>query len=143
MIEKKLEYIANYLWQQSTNNIHAILSSEETKNFNISDYYYLTTIYQMGQPNMGEVAEKLNLTKPAISALVRRLLQKDLIKKIQSEEDRRMYFLEVTSKGVQIIEGDNKSYTKLAALIKNKVTEEQLKDIDCLLGEIVQILEQE
>ena len=140
MIEKHFEYIANYLWQQSINNINSILSNEEKKQFNITDYYYLTTIYSMNNPNLGEVAEKLKLTKPAISALVKRLTKHELIKKIQSDEDGRIYYIEVTERGRKIIEGDNAVYSQLTNLIGKIISDDQLKELDCLLDEIVKIL---
>lgn len=140
MIEKHFEYIANYLWQQSINNINSILSTEEKKQFNITDYYYLTTIYNMDNPNLGEVAEKLKLTKPAISALVKRLIKNDLIEKIKSDEDGRIYYLKVTKKGIKIIEGDNALYVQFTDLISEIVSEDKLKELDCLLGEVVKLL---
>lgn len=139
-IEKHFEYISNYLWQQSINNMDSILSSEEKKQFNITDYYYLTTIYNMDNPNLGQVAEKLKLTKPAISALVKRLIKNDLIEKIQSSEDGRIYYLKVTEKGIKIIEGDNAIYSKFTNLIGEVISKEQLKEFDCLLGEVVKLL---
>ena len=139
-IEKHFEYISNHLWQQSINNIDSILSSEEKKQFNITDYYYLTTIYNMDNPNLGEVAEKLKLTKPAISALVKRLIKNDLIEKVQSNEDGRIYYLKVTKKGIKIIEGDNAVYSKFTKLIGEIISEEQLKELDCLLGQVVKLL---
>jgi len=139
-IEKHFEYIANYLWQQSINNIDSILSTEEKKQFNITDYYYLTTIYNMDNPNLGEVAEKLKLTKPAISALVKRLIKNDLIEKIKSDEDGRIYYLKVTEKGIKIIEGDNALYMQFTDLISEIVSKDKLKELDCLLGEIVKLL---
>lgn len=139
-IEKHFEYISNHLWQQSINNIDSILSSEEKKQFNITDYYYLTTIYNMDNPNLGEVAEKLKLTKPAISALVKRLIKNDLIQKVQSNEDGRIYYLKITKKGIRIIEGDNEVYSKFTKLIGEIISEEQIEELDCLLGEVVRIL---
>lgn len=139
-IEKHFEYISNHLWQQSINNIDSILSNEEKKQFNITDYYYLTTIYNMDNPNLGEVAEKLKLTKPAISALVKRMIKNELIEKIQSNEDGRIYYLKVTEKGRKIIEGDNALYIKFANLIGGITSEEQLKELDSLLGEVVKLL---
>lgn len=139
-IEKHFEYISNHLWQQSINNIDSILSSEEKKQFNITDYYYLTTIYNMDSPNLGEVAEKLKLTKPAISALVKRLIKNDLIEKVQSNEDGRIYYLKVTKKGIKIIEGDNEVYSEFTKLIGEIISKQQLKELDCLLGEVVKLL---
>ena len=140
MIEKHFEYIANYLWQQSINNINSILSNEEKKQFNITDYYYLTTIYNMDNPNLGEVAEKLKLTKPAISALVKRLTKNDLIEKIKSNEDGRIYYLKVTEKGIKIIEGDNAVYSQFTGLLNGIISEDQLKELNCLLGEVAKLL---
>ena len=140
LIEKHFEYIANYLWQQSINNINSILSNEEKKQFNRTDYYYLTTIYNMDNPNLGEVAEKLKLTKPAISALVKRLTKNDLIEKIKSNEDGRIYYLKVTEKGIKIIEGDNAVYSQFTGLLNGIISENQLKELNCLLGEVVKLL---
>lgn len=140
LIEKHFEYISNYLWQQSINNINSILSIEEKKQFNITDYYYLTTIYNMDNPNLGEVAEKLKLTKPAISALVKRLVKNELIEKIKSDEDGRIYYLQVTEKGRRIIEGDNDLYLQFTNLIGQIISEEQLKELDSVLDKIVTLL---
>lgn len=140
LIEKHFEYIANYLWQQSINNINSILSIEEKKQFNITDYYYLTTIYNMENPNFGEVAEKLKLTKPAISALVKRLIKNELVEKVKSEEDGRIYYLKITEKGIKIIEGDNAVYKQFANLISEIMSEEKLEELNFLLGKFVKVL---
>lgn len=140
MIEKNFEYIANYLWQQSINNINLILSNEEKKQFNITDYYYLTMIYNMENPNLGEIAEKLKLTKPAISALVKRLEKNELVNKIKSEEDGRIYYLKVTEKGMKIIAGDNALYEQFANLISENASKEQVEELNYLLDRIVKIL---
>jgi len=137
LIEKHFEYIGNYLWQQSINNINSILSNDEKKQFNITDYYYLTIIYNMNNPNLGEVAEKLKITKPAISALVKRLTKQELIEKIQSNEDGRIYYIKVTERGRKIIEGDNAVYSQFTSLISEIISEDQLKELNCLLNEVV------
>lgn len=140
LIEKHFEYIANYLWQQSINNINSILSNEEKKQFNITDYYYLTTIYNMNNPNLGEIAEKLKITKPAISALVKRLTQHELIEKIQSDEDGRIYYIRVTERGRKIIEGDNSVYSQFTGLLSEIISKDQINELDCLLDEVVKRL---
>ncbi len=140
LIEKHFEYIANYLWQQSINNINLILSTEEKKQFNITDYYYFTIIYNMENPNLGEIAEKLKLTKPAISALAKRLVKNELVEKVKSEEDGRIYYLKVTKKGIKIIEGDNAIYKQFANLISEITSEEKLKELSLLFSKVVKVL---
>ena len=140
MIEKSLAYIANYIWEQCIYNLNTILSDEDTKTFNISDYFYLTSIYNMESPNFGEVAEALHLTKPAISAFVKRLSKTGLIEKVQSAEDRRIYFLKVTDKGKSLIEGDNKLYIELTNIINDIASEEERQKVDSILTGVVESL---
>ncbi|WP_160673133.1 MarR family transcriptional regulator [Clostridium sp. C8-1-8] len=137
MIENNIALIANYFWKQSISNISNTLSEAQISNFNMNDYYYLTSIYQLGAPKLGELATKLNLTKPAISALVKRLEKNELIVKIQSKEDKRVYFLNLTDKAIRIIEGDNKLYEKLSNTFSDFLTDEEINIVDNLLQKVV------
>ncbi|UZQ49190.1 MarR family transcriptional regulator [Clostridium kluyveri] len=137
MIEEDIAIIANYFWKKSIDNINRILSDGQIKNFNMNDYYYLTVIYQLETPNFGDVANALHLTKPSISAMVQRLMKNGLVSKIQSEEDKRIFHLELTEKGTQIIQGDYELYHSLANDILKYLTEKQKSDISCLLNMVV------
>lgn len=138
MIQENIAIITNYCWKESINNINKILSDKQMINFNMNDYYYLTEIYQLGRPKLGELATKLNLTKPAISALTKRLEKNDLITKSQSEKDKRVYYITLSDKGIKIIQGDNDLYSKLSMLLKEILTNEQVDMIDALLLKIVE-----
>ena len=140
VLVKNISYIANYLWKESIRNINTILSDNEKKKFNVADYYYLTAIYYMGNPNIGEISKALELTKPAISAMIKRLESGELIIKRQSLEDKRVYYLDLTDKGKKIVEGDSTLYSSFTDIIRNLTTEEQMKDVECLLQEIVNII---
>ncbi|ALS02080.1 MarR family transcriptional regulator [Enterococcus silesiacus] len=136
MIENNISYIANYLWQKSIENIDTILTKEEKSRFNIADYYYLTTIYHMDYPTLGEVSEKLSFTKPAISAMVKRLEGLDFIEKHQSSIDKRIYNLLITEKGKNIVEGDNSLYQQFTEKVRELTTEDQMKQFTCLLEKL-------
>lgn len=140
MIEKYISYISNYLWQQSVKNIESVLSKEEMSRFNISDYYYLTSIYFMEKPNFGDVAERLGLTKPAISAMVKRLITSGLLQKIQSSEDKRIFYLDLTDKARRIVEGDNELYLEFMQVISSLIDDTQMELLECLLGQTVEKL---
>ncbi len=141
MISENLESIINYLWHASSLRINQLLQNEA--DFNISDYYYLTAIYNMGEPNFGDVAEALSLTKPAISALIKRLQKQDLIEKRQSEVDKRIYYLRLTEKGKSMIAGDPNLYKHIEKLISSSVSPEQLQALDCLLEVVASLLHNE
>lgn len=103
----------------------------------MNDYYYLTVIYQLGNPNLSDVSKELNLTKPSISAMVQRLIKNDLIHKVQSEKDKRVFHLSLTEKGLRIVQGDDKLYRNLANDLEKMLTETQLSEVDCLLSMLI------
>lgn len=140
MIAENLETITNYLWHQSTKRINYLLANEI--DFNISDYYYLTAIYNMDHPNFGDVAQQLNLTKPAVSALIKRLTRNGLITKTQCPEDKRVFYLNMTEKGKHMVEGDQNLFTNLEAVIANNVNHDQLQALDCLLEVVTSLLDE-
>lgn len=137
MIENNIALIANYFWKESINNISNTLSDTQISNFNMNDYYYLTSIYQLGTPKLGELATKLNLTKPAISALVKKLEKNELIVKTQSKEDKRIYYVSLTDKAIKIIKGDNELYAKLSNIFSDLLTNEEIYIVDNLLQKVV------
>lgn len=142
MIKVSVAFIANYLWRESIRNLSNYLTESELKSFSSNDYYYLTTIHYMGKPNFSQLAETLKLTKPAISVIIRKLSSMGLIEKIQSASDKRMFYICITPKGKNIIDGDEKLYEKIDLLIKNLVaTDEKYKFVEVLLQDIVSSLE--
>lgn len=143
MIENNIALIANYFWKESINNISNTLSETQISNFNMNDYYYLTSIYQLGTPKLGELATKLNLTKPAISALAKKLEKNELIVKTQSKEDKRIYYVSLTDKAIKIIKGDNELYAKLSNIFSDLLTNEEIYIVDNLLEKVVDKLIQQ
>lgn len=130
-------YIGNYICKESIRNLNRHLSESEQKMFSNTDYYYLAAIYHMDKPNLSQVAEELGLTRPAISALVKKLSRLELVEKIQSEEDKRIYHLNVTEKGKKIAEGDEIIYQKISSLIMSLLdNEEQYRFVEGLLSQI-------
>lgn len=138
MFKDNFAFIGNYMCRESIKNFNKHLSETELKSFSNNDYYYLTAIYHLGKPNFSQVAEELGLTKPAISILVKKLIKMNLIEKVQSEEDKRVYFISVSEKGKKIVGGDDELYLSLSSLMKSLLNnDEQYVFINTLLTEIV------
>lgn len=138
MLKDSFSFIANYLWRESIKNLNKQLTEAELKNFSSNDYYYLTTIYYMGTPNFSQVAEALKLTKPAISVMIRKLTQMNFIEKVQSLEDKRVYYISVTKKGKSLIDGDEELYKNFDMQLKEILADhEKYTFVENLLEEIV------
>lgn len=97
----------------------------------------------MEHPNFGDVAKALNLTKPAVSALIKRLMRHELIEKIQCKEDKRIFYLSLTEKGKAMIEGDHEIFSRLESAIRTTVNTDQLQALDGLLNVVVSLLDDE
>lgn len=137
MIEDKIAFISNFFWKKSVENINSILSIDQTNSFNMNDYYYLTVISQLKTPNLGDIAKELRLTRPAISAMARRLIKNGLVEKVQSLQDKRIFHIMLTEKGIKIIQGDYTLYTDLANEVEELLSQDQLAEIDGLLTALV------
>ncbi|PJI08409.1 MULTISPECIES: MarR family transcriptional regulator [Clostridium] len=129
MIEKSISLIANYMWGKSIENIKNTLSEEQIKDFNMNDYYYLTMIYELKNPKLSDIADKLKVTKPAVSALAKRLAKNEMVIKIQSETDKRVYYLKLTEKALKIIEGDNELYHDIATILEEKLGDNEVEEL--------------
>ena len=141
MIQDKFAYISNYICQESMKNVNENLSDSDQKSFCYNDYYYLVTIYNMGRPNFSQLASELGLTKPAISVIIRKLSKIGLIEKMQSEKDKRVFYLSITEKGRKIVQGDEALYQRISLLIKKHTKdEEHYEFLETLLSQIVQEL---
>lgn len=125
MIEENLAWLSNYLWKQSIQKIDEVIGEQNKSRFTNTDYFNLSKIYHLGEPQFTQIAEELQVTKPAVSLIVKRLMAFDLVKRIQSQEDKRVYCVHVTEKGKQIVNGDYKQYHQIAELIKQHTKSEQ------------------
>ncbi|MDF2988974.1 MAG: transcriptional regulator, MarR/EmrR family [Eubacterium sp.] len=75
--------------------------------------------------------------------MVRRLEKNGLVEKTQSNEDKRIFHLDLTEKGLKIIEGDYQLYEKFSKLFKNTFSTEQLDMLIDTLDKVVCKLSEE
>lgn len=119
-MEKLVEIIAKFS--------HKIVQMEEAakEQFSFSDLTltqmnYLETIYQLSNPNLTELASELNLTKPTVKVAIDKLIEKDYIYRVQSDEDRRSAHLHLTEKGKVINYMHDEAHKQMAKLIANNL----------------------
>lgn len=141
-MEEKFSILINLLWERCIQNLNNILTEEEANKFSNNDYYYLLVIQSLQKPNLSQIAEKLSVTKPAVSVIVRKLTNMNLITKVQSEEDKRVFIVELTQKGSNILSGDRTIYKwvtdNMADIVEH---EEDLRIIEKIIYGLVERLE--
>ena len=103
----------------------------------ITQMNYLEMICQLTNPNLTELAIAMKLTKPTVTVLVDRLIEKELIYKVKSDADRRSAHLHLTEKGRMINEIHEFAHKRMAAEIQKRINSDETTELMRLLDKIV------
>jgi len=99
--------------------------------------YYLEVISSLNNPNLSELATELNLSKPSITAIVDRFEERGFIRKVKSDEDRRVSHIHMAKRGKEIGKVHSKIHTRISDMLTSKLTENESKSLINLLSKIV------
>ncbi len=105
--------------------------------FTVRQIEYIDVINRLNNPNLGEIAKALKLSKPSVTAIVDRLAGKGYIQKFQSDEDRRSFHVHLSAKGKKLIEKHGEAHKKIAELFTNNLDSKDLKTLVSLLNKVV------
>ena len=140
-MEEQFALLVNLLWGKCIQNLNKTLGETEQSKFTNNDYYYLYVIESLEEPNFSAISEALHLTRPGVTAIVKKLCNMGLVSKNQSKQDKRVYFVSLTKKGKDILNGDREVYRNVTKEIsdfcKNKEEQEFIQN---MLGMLVQKL---
>lgn len=103
----------------------------------IPEWKLMGQLYDHGDMKLAELADRLDVEAPLVTALIDKLEKKALVKRTQSRTDKRAKIITITSKGKELIEKSEPS-VKLAMndLLKG-VSHEQLVTYISVLQTIV------
>ena len=99
--------------------------------------YYLEAISNLNNPNLGELATELNLSKPSITAIIDKFEEKEFIRKVKSDEDRRVSHIHMAERGKEIEKVHSKIHMRISNIFTSKLTKNELKSLINLLSKIV------
>jgi len=110
------------------------------KEFNISPAQFdvLQTVYFKGPKMLSDISKRLGITKSTTTGLIRRLEVAGYLVREKSKKDKRVYVVQITQEGTNIIENVIKNRVKLMEKVYEKLGEKE-KSIE-ILNEINKIL---
>lgn len=79
------------------------LLSGDLKEYTLRQLYYIELIDKHEGISVSEISKTLDLKKSTISIAVNQLIDLEIVNKIQSNNDKRVYFLKLTPKGKNIM----------------------------------------
>ena len=105
--------------------------------FTIRQLEYIDVINTLGNPNLGEIAKALKLSKPSVTAIVEKLAAKGYIQKFQSDEDRRSFHVHLSAKGKKLVKMHDETHQEIADLFQSNLNEKDMKALVALLNKVV------
>lgn len=117
---------------------------EETakEQFNLSSLtltqmHYMETISVLGNPNITELAAIMNLSKPTVKVAVDKLIERDYVFKVQSDEDRRSAHIHLTEKGKLINQMHDYAHKRIAESIRSRLNNEEEECLTRVLEKVL------
>ncbi len=115
-------------------------SAKEQFSFNeltLTQMHYLETINHLRNPNLTELAFDMNLTKPSVTVAIDKLIEKEYVYKVKSDEDRRSMHLHLTEKGKLLNQMHDYAHKMLAERMITALDDSELSALKHLLYKYV------
>lgn len=103
--------------------------------------FYLEIIAQLGQPSFSQLAQATGITRPSVTAIVNRLIDKGLVSKVQDEADRRSFHIHLTEKGQAFSQAHAALHRRLAHALTAHLTPVEIEQLTVLLSKALTRIE--
>ncbi len=102
----------------------------------MNQMHYLETIAMLSNPTSGDLADSLSVTRPSVSAIVKKLIETGYLTKTKSKIDGRVYYLYLTDKGLRFNELHSEIHQILARRIIENLNQDEIEVLAGLLGKL-------
>ena len=117
-------------------NFQNQILSGDLKSFTLRQLYYIELINKHQNISVSEIAKMLDVKKSTVSVAINQLIDRDIVIKIQSNEDKRFYFLRLTPKGEDIIKIHMQVHKNAIKKILNVLNEDEVKSFIKIVDKI-------
>lgn len=107
-----------------------------TSDLTVSEAHAIEVLGEYGQMNMKNVAMKLGVTTGTTTVTIDRLERKQYARREPSLQDRRVYLISLTEKGLQAYEEHHKYHSELSRQVLEALTEEESEELLTILQKI-------
>jgi len=120
-------------------NFQKKILSGELKNFTLRQLYYIELIHKNKNISVSEIAKMLNVKKSTVSIAINQLINQGIVTKIQSNTDKRYYFLKLTTKGNDIMDLHMKVHKNVIKQILKILNENDVKNFIDIVDKITDV----
>ena len=131
-INHVLVKLINEIWELEEKAI----ITDEFKDLTNNDMHVIEAIGLGEGRNMSSIARQLNITVGSLTTAMNSLVNKKYVERHRSEEDRRVVFVKLTSKGIKAYHHHDDYHRQMTQAILDKLDEKELpvlmKTLDAL-----------
>ncbi len=126
----------------SLSNIMAQKEEMAKEHFNTTgltqtQMHYLETIGNLGNPNLTELSLVLKLSKPTVTVAIDKLIERECVYKVRSDQDRRNSHLHLTEKGILLNQMHDYAHKSIAQLFSNNLSNQELTQLIILINKAI------
>lgn len=109
----------------------------------ITQYRLLYMLKSQGMQRVVDLAEYLCVTPGAVTGMADRLIERGLIARIRSEEDRRVVFLQITDSGEERVEAMQQTQNETVAVMFRYLPERDVEELHRIFTHLLKNLPEE
>lgn len=99
-----------------------------------TEFGVLEHLYHKGKQPVQNIAEKILVTSGTITYIIDKLEKRGLVQRIRCVEDKRVFYVALTSEGETLISGVFKRHEEMLEILFSELTEDQKENI---LGNLI------
>ena len=104
----------------------------------LNQLYYLNAIHALGLNTLTGLAAHFQVSKPAATAVVQKLLEQGYAEKSRSEQDRRVYYLRLSAKGLRVVSIKEDAFRQFAGQIRSHLGPGASAELERLLAMVLE-----
>ena len=108
----------------------------------IHQLQYIDAINALAEPNITEIAERLNITKASVTSGIQKLIRLGYVTKTQSQQDKRVYHVSLTAAGERLIHAKYQALGEYGSFIRSALSEEEARQFEKTLRKLVKLFSQ-
>lgn len=140
MLESIFEEVCLYLDDQLTKRAMELFDNSDLSKLSVNHADYLEVIKKKGSPTLSDIAQELNYSKPSVTIMVNKLIDQGFVNKVQSNEDKRVFYVELTDLGKDLIDMQLDVYREFASRLEKVLEGQDVKKLADLLNQGLRII---
>ena len=105
----------------------------------IHQFQYIDAIYELGEPAITEIADRLHITKASVTTGVQKLINMGYVLKTQSSQDKRVFHVSLTEAGEKLIKAKYQALKEYGEFIEAALSKEEASQFEATLDKLVKV----